>query len=589
MVSYSLHHARSILFVGICITSVVNAAVPFALTWSDKSYGPDGPWHAVEVKIGSAEQEVCLYPGGVWQSYILLSSICSNTSISSYCYASTAGVFNNSASTSFDDTSIRLEINDATWGPLHFASATQTPIYGTAKWAMDYVDILGVSAPNVSLNVLDQGYQIYPDGTNYPLELGVLSLGAPDLEQTFSNSDGTSVNSTFVSSFIYTYGGGQATPSYSYGMHIGSPTFNIAGSLWLGGYDKSRVLGNVSSQPYIDATFPIKLRDISLGVVSGGSPWSSSSNLTGLLAAGNSSLSSNGITVLSSPGDPYLYLPQSTCDAIAAQLPVTYQSKYGLYFWNTSSKAYSDIVTSPSYLAFTFDKDNLNLSNITIKIPFNLLNLTLTRPLIDTPTPYFPCMGTDGTYALGRAFFQAAFVGVNWGSGTGNWFLAQAPGPNLQTTSTTVIQASDSSITGSDNSWENSWAGYWTELSSSTATATNATHTRSSSATATDTSLSTGAKAGIGVGCGVGALAAILLALWYFRRRRRAPKQVSSRAYRDARGGNDLPDLAQAQSRGGHSYRSRAPDHSIVSSASTVHKPPAELYTHQNEGPYEML
>ena len=34
-----------------------------------------------------------------------------------------------------------------------------------------------------------------------------------------------------------------------------------------------------------------------------------------------------------------------------------------------------------------------------------------------------------GEYTLGRAFLQAAFVGVNWEPDVGLWFLAQAPGP----------------------------------------------------------------------------------------------------------------------------------------------------------------
>ncbi|PYI36774.1 hypothetical protein BP00DRAFT_421147 [Aspergillus indologenus CBS 114.80] len=570
---------------GAWVASVVNAKVPFTMTWSDDSYGPDGPWHAVKVSIGSPEQQVSLYPGGAWQSYILLSSICSNTTVSSYCYANKAGLFNESSSTTYDDTSIELTVNNGEWGSLNFGRATEIPVYCLAKYAMDSVDVLGVVAKNVSLIVVEQGYQVYPDGTNYPLELGVLSLGAPDLNQVFNSNEGASVNATFVDSFLYTYGGGQATPSYSYGMHIGSPTFGIDGSLLLGGYDKSRVLGNVSSQPYSGSTFPIVLRDVSLGVASGGSIWSSSNNLTGLLAAGNSSISPSGITVYSSPQDPYIYLPQSTCDAIAAQLPVTYQKDLGLYFWNISSEAYSKLVTSPSFLAFTFAKDNSNLYNLTIKVPFTLLNLTLTVPLVPESTQYFPCMGTDGTYALGRAFYQAAFVGVNWGSGTGNWFLAQAPGPNLQTTSTTVIEPDDTTITGSDNSWENSWSGHWTELAttpSSTSTTSNAATTAASTASVKSSGLSTGAKAGIGAGCGVAGLAAVFFALWYCTRRR-SFNQVNS----TADGTNDLPGLAQARSWGGHDL-SRPTNPSMISTTSSVPKSPVELDTYRHVGPFEM-
>ncbi|OJK03992.1 hypothetical protein ASPACDRAFT_1852908 [Aspergillus aculeatus ATCC 16872] len=189
------------LLVSIWIASIIaHAATPFTVPWTGQTYGPDGPWQAVQVKIGSDRQKIALYPGGAWQSYILLSSTCSNTSISSYCYANRAGVFDKLTSTTYDDTAIRLTINDGTWGPLHFGAATDNPIYGTAKWALDSIDISGVVVPYVSLNVVDQGYQIYPDGTNYPLELGVLSLGAPSLQQQFANRGQPTINGTFFDS-----------------------------------------------------------------------------------------------------------------------------------------------------------------------------------------------------------------------------------------------------------------------------------------------------------------------------------------------------------------------------------------------------
>ncbi|PYI28942.1 hypothetical protein BP00DRAFT_480155 [Aspergillus indologenus CBS 114.80] len=475
-------------------SALVHAATPFTVPWTGKTYGPDGPWQAVQVKIGSDRQEIALYPGGAWQSYILLSSICSNTSLSSYCYANRAGVFNKLTSTTYDDTAIRLTINDGTWGPLHFGAATDNPIYGTAKWALDSIDISGVVAPNVSLNVVDQGYQIYPDGTNYPLELGVLSLGAPSLQQQFANRGQPTINGTFFDSYLYTSGAGQVIPSYSYGMHIGTPTYNLAGSLLLGGYDQSRVLGEVSSQSYSDdGGFPIKLRDISLVVIRGGSPWLSSSsstnsssititnnNPTGLLAAGNSSITANGITVYSSPGD------------------------------------------------------------------------------------------------------------------TGNWFLAQAPGPNLQTPSTTVIQPEDTTVVGSDNSWEDSWSGVWTALPIASAAAstltTNTTTTGTSSCeNCTPAALSTGAKVGIGVACGVVSVGATaLITLWCFTRRHR--RRASFPDGDSAVGGKDWPDSMQGQSRAGYeaTCTTTSGGGGGWPAGRSLAKPPVELGAYRNEGLHEM-
>jgi hypothetical protein len=139
-------------------------------------------------------------------------------------------------------------------------------------------------------------------------------------------------------------------------------------------------------------------------------------------------------------------------------------------------------------------------------------------------------MRTNSTQALDRAFFQAAFIGVNWNQGTGNWFLAQAPGPEYSITEDrTNIEASASTITGSSSSWEASWSRYWTDLP--TESSDTNPHSNSSSITSGNKSnggLSTGAMAGIYTGSAVATVLIIVLLVWlFFRPRRRLsnPKQ----------------------------------------------------------------
>ena len=84
----------------------------------------------------------------------------------------------------------------------------------------------------------------------------------------------------------------------------------------------------------------------------------------------------------------YLYLPSSTCAAIAKNLPVTYDAGKALYIWNTPDPQYARIVTSPTYLSFVFRG---SIGTLTIKAPFHLPNLTLEEPLMSIHTPYFPC------------------------------------------------------------------------------------------------------------------------------------------------------------------------------------------------------
>ena len=104
-------------------------------------------------------------------------------------------------------------------------------------------------------------------------------------------------------------------------------------------------------------------------------------------------------------------------------------------------------------------------------MPISLLKLTLTAPLVKTPTQYFPCNPFDwgksyGGYALGKAFLQAAFLGVNWQlDGNGNWFLAQAPGPNTPSQAVAKsIALDDAFVEPSANDWADTWKGAWTPI-----------------------------------------------------------------------------------------------------------------------------
>ncbi|KAG0157329.1 hypothetical protein PDIDSM_4514 [Penicillium digitatum] len=233
-------------------------------------------------------------------------------------------------STTWDNTSIQYA-PDGTWGSLDISQTNAIPIYGKAHRSTDMMNLFGTDIPSSNLITVEDGYQTYPGGQNYPLEVGTLALGAQYVNQTFGDVGGNLITG-------WLWNGSQTIQSNTYGMHIGFFALGIPGSLMLGGYDQSRVLGDVSVQPHTGSSAPINLLDVSLGVATGGSPWNSTSK-ENLLAQGNSSLL-GGTTVIAAPVDPYLYLPQSSCDAIAAELPVTHNSDLGLYAWNTDDPQY---------------------------------------------------------------------------------------------------------------------------------------------------------------------------------------------------------------------------------------------------------
>jgi hypothetical protein len=394
--------------------------------------------------------------------------------------------------------------------------------------ALDQVDIgtsfglrNDVIVPNVTLALNDAVAAVYPGGSISALQVGTLALGyLGTVNQSFSETTGGFINGSLIPGYLQAQ---SLTPSNSFGLHIGSVEPRIEGSLYFGGYDQNRICGPITTQQGPFAGIEpddngkkglIDLLDIQINVVDGASPWNTSAT-SNLLAAGNSSIGPS-LPVSMLPEAPYFDLPRSTCDAITAWLPVTYQADLGLYTWNTNDAQYTKIVSSASVLSFVFQKNQINTQNITINVPFMLLNLTLSAPLTNQPTQYFPCNAQSyGRYSLGRAFLQAAFIGQNWNTNgnTGVWWLAQAPGPNISPQSNVqAIQDQDSAISSSSNDWAASWTRTWTPLVGQSAASPSPSSSSAASKSLTSGGLSTGAKAGIGAGVSVCTLAITCLA-----------------------------------------------------------------------------
>ena len=79
MASSTLSLPISLLSYLAIFTPVVAADGPIAATWSSTMFGPDGPWPAVEVTMGS-EQKIAMYPGREFQSFVLTSDYCNQNS-----------------------------------------------------------------------------------------------------------------------------------------------------------------------------------------------------------------------------------------------------------------------------------------------------------------------------------------------------------------------------------------------------------------------------------------------------------------------------------------------------------------------------
>ncbi len=341
-------------------------------------------------------QYVDLFPGGFWQSNILSPYICPS---------GTQTCSNSLLAGSYDPSKSATETSIVETGSVQnsmFEDKGLLTLECSTDYAFDLMTIKTVNPPyasvayqNFDMLMITEGYSTLPNGRNYTIPVGNLALGAPNINQSWNHA-GELFNSSLVPSSLYLQG---EIASNSFGMHIGSTAMSIPPSIYIRGYDQNRVLANVRVQDYNIHYFPIDLLDIGIGVAEGSSPFTFNSK-NGLLTYGNSSIRVS-LQVIVERVSPFLYLSKSTYDAIATYLPVTYNTNLGLYFWDTTASAYRTIVTSPSYLSFTFRLNSSITETITINFPFSLLNLTLTPPLVASPTQYFPCTPYDyGKYTV---------------------------------------------------------------------------------------------------------------------------------------------------------------------------------------------
>lgn len=527
MAAFSFHRSTFLSLLSLCLVELTAArGQNIPVSFSEKTYGFDGPWHAVTIGVGGwdplnsdneenphpfaapeDQTQIDLYPGGSFTTTTISSAACKDFSAYGECGAG------------------------GTWQPpsrtdVQFAPSNRNKDTGVNENLKIFRNALTFNKNtvfNASIASVTSGNLTNPDGTTRGVELGNFALGAEDQAQVFTLSEDGSIPPIQAWTYSgYLYNTSQI-PSYSYGMHIGSVAFDYPGSLVFGGYDKGRMIGQTTS--FAD---DVQLLDIVFGVQTGASPLPFESKNQLLVT----NMSQPGqIQVGPDPLSPYMYLPKQTCDAIIDGLPISFDDKSKYYLWNTNDPNFQKLVTSPAYLGFQFPPAPGDTDNVVIKVPFALLNLTLTPPIVSSPTQYFPCMPDapqSGTYTLGRSFLQAAFLGRNWNRKT-TW-LAQAPGPGVANQGMGVqytdLQDADTTVSGfmGENLFAKSWSNHWTPIKSTPSNTSNNdgdTKGKGGSGSSDDSSgLSAGAKGGIGAGVGCAAIALLAGVAILFRRQR---------------------------------------------------------------------
>ncbi|KAH6851715.1 aspartic peptidase domain-containing protein [Alternaria alternata] len=280
-------------------------------------------------------------------------------------------------------------------------------------------------------------------------------------------------------------------PSLTYGYQAGAVyrETKVPASLVLGGYDVSR-----SSEPL---TIDINT-DTSRALTVGLQDIVVTNTLEGTL----SMIENERILAPIDSSIPEIWLPKSVCDRFESAFGLEYHDRTGRYVLTDSAR--DRLRELDPTLTFTIGTNAVTGGNTTIvQIPYAAFDLQAGYPIFANATNYFPIRRADNEsqYAIGRAFLQEAYIGVDFESGIFN--VSAAKWDNLEPNIITISKK--------DRDVEAAREG-----------------------------LSGGAIAGIVIGC-VTAMLLCILCTWFFvlkpRRRRRQNMtldEVDEKVARDA-------------------------------------------------------
>ncbi|KAK4175256.1 aspartic peptidase domain-containing protein [Triangularia setosa] len=499
-------------------------------------YGPDGPWQAVGVMLGSHQRKSMLVP---FENGPLVAVWPSGASMVALHSTKAGGQYNITHSGNATKPFLKVtedSPHDSVSHLFRFAdlNSNHSTTGALVVDAMTFPNLRfeepGYANVQATTYVMDSSVITYPNNKTYNPRAGILGFGRPsDLE-----FPGTSVLVQMKETGLIS--------SSSFALHLASAPLRQRGSLILGGYEQNRVIGPVGAFDMRTGMPVTYLTDVSIGSEGverqsweSGSVWPNpvmdEASRVGIARFGGGT--KNSIVAVPNPAVPGIYLPPPVCASAAKKLPVVWKEDLGYYLWDTEDRRYEDVINLGGYMAFTFlDSQD---ANITIKVPFKLLNLTLEAPIVDEPVLYFPCHDTNsfnsGIWELGRAFLQAAFFGVNYDSNV--TLLAQAPGPDMEQSVMRSLEPEDRNMTGLPvKAFVNSWRKEWPKLVMPE----------------TESTLSSGALAGIVIGV-IGGLGLLIAAGWFFWRRRQrsqGAEQLSGEAPSDS----EMKSVAELDSRG---------------------------------------
>ncbi len=372
-------------------TSSSDGPAPISFPPSGQWDGIDGSWSSFTLRIGTPPQDVRTFLSwDAYQTWAVVPQGCEAAGNYDQCAQTRGGIFNETASTSWE------------YQGLYSLGLLQNlGYYGNGYYGYDDVG-LAAGGPRLT------------DATvaGYALEdfyVGVFGVNPNPTKYNKTNSAPSSMSLLKEQKQI---------PSVSFGYTAGAKyrdgnTANAFGSLILGGYDGKKFVAN-------GLTWKFGLGNgggdtvVALQSVHTPSKVSSSPVATELLPS--------PIYIYLDATVPQIWLPVESCYVFEYEFGLVYDNTTDLYLVNNT--LHQKLLDRNASITFqlALDKTGGNVANI--ELPYSAFDLTASPPYqgVQNDTYYFPLRRAvnESQYTLGRAFFQEAYIAVDYEGETFN-------------------------------------------------------------------------------------------------------------------------------------------------------------------------
>ena len=164
----------------------------------------------------------------------------------------------------------------------------------------------------------------------------------------------------------------------------------------------------------------------------------------------NVTLLSNDIAALVDTTLPFTWLPSSACQAFEKAFGLVWDDSSQLYLVNDT--IHQRLLNQSPTVTFEIGNSTIGKASINITLPYQAFDLQASSPIFPNGTNYFPLRraSSPSQYTLGRAFFQEAFLLVDYEQS--NFSISQSLFPDNTTSNIITIDHSTQSRPGNTTS-----------------------------------------------------------------------------------------------------------------------------------------